>query len=63
MSRFRFETPQRKPAPRPSRLRQRQQPIPRNAPAINVELNNWRAEVELVLGVPRADRKKGGDHV
>jgi hypothetical protein len=55
---FRFEIPdQRRAAPRPPRRRERdKQPIPRNAPAINVDLN-WRAEVELVVGVPRADRK------
>jgi hypothetical protein len=46
---------------RPARRRVAQ-PIPRNAPAINVDLN-WRAEVELVVGVPRADRRSGGTNV
>ena len=55
--RFRFEIPQqRKPAPRPQRRRLRaEQAIPRDAPATNAELN-WRAG-ELILGLPRADRK------
>jgi hypothetical protein len=46
---------------RPARRRVAQ-PIPRNAPAINADLN-WRAEVELVVGVPRADRRSGGTNV
>jgi hypothetical protein len=50
------ETPQRLPAQRAPRRRLRAaQPIPRDAPATNAELN-WRAG-ELILGLPRANRK------
>jgi hypothetical protein len=51
---FKFDVvQQRKPAPRPPRRRERDaQPIPR-AP----DVFPWRANVEIVLGLPRADRK------
>jgi hypothetical protein len=65
---FRFEIPnQRRAAPRPPRrLPQRKQPIPRaERPVAHPQGWDWAPEIELVVGVPRADRKaqKGGDNV
>jgi hypothetical protein len=51
--RYRYDPPPRLPAQRPPRLRKRdEQAIPK-APDVFA----WRPNVELVVGVPRADRR------
>jgi hypothetical protein len=59
---FRFDIPdQRRAAPRPPRLRQRQ-PIPeRPRPVPNPQMWDWAPEREIVIGQPRSRRRKAQD--
>jgi|HubBroStandDraft_6_1064221.scaffolds.fasta_scaffold1309316_2 hypothetical protein len=61
-SRARPSKPMFKPAPKPRHRRERAaQPIPRpERPVQHPEGWDWAPEVELVVGVPRADRKAKG---
>ena len=58
MSRYRYDTPDRKPSPRPSRLRPPQQQIP-EMPLPKADVFAW-APGEVLIGQPRAGRKAKG---